>query len=939
MHRIILALIVALTASVHAQTTQATTQLSETLSLDRGWLFHEGDIPFPVISGQDDSYNNAKAGKAWGAAASDYDDSKWRTLDLPHDWAVEQPFDEKANPSQGYRPRGFGWYRRWFSLDPSDRGKHLELQFDAVATHCTVWVNGIVAAHNFCGYTGFNIDITPFARFGNEPNLIVVRVDAVAQEGWWYEGAGIYRHTWLIKQNPLHLAADGVFAQPVRSPEGGWSIPVEATVANSGEKSDDVSIESTLLDPQGREVGFSSGLVHSDPFVEHIARCTIGVTEPKLWTLEEPTLYTVHTVLKQNGNTLDEKTTTCGFRTIRFDSEKGFFLNDQPLKLKGTCNHQDHAGVGVAVPDALWDFRVRKLKEMGSNAYRCAHNPPAAEFLEACDRQGLLVMDENRNFNTNEEYLEQLRWMVKRDRNHPSIVLWSVFNEEPMQASQQGYEMVRKMVAIVRQLDPTRPVTAAQSGGMMGESNASLAADVAGINYQIRDYDPYHAKHPDKPMTSSEDTSAQMTRGEYTTDLSKCIFGSYDDDARPWGATQRKAWMEIEKRPFLAGGFDWTGFDYRGEPQPFIWPATGSSFGIMDLCGFPKTAFYIKQAQFIPEKPILQIVPHWNWAGSEGKEIRVMAVSNGESVELMLNGKSLGSQAVAADHTVNWKVPYQPGKLEAIAKRGDKEWARCVVETTGEAKAIQLVPDREMLKTDGVDAIPITVQAVDVAGRVVPGASQSIHFELAGSAKIIGLGNGDPTCHEPEKGSDHSLFHGLAQVIIQSNGGNEPIKLTATSNGLKTAEITIHPQAAATPPSVATIRPPMLLTTWQMSPTFADRPDPSESATPSDANTWSEIRAGKLSRLKDGRFALLRTTLHPTAEMQKRGGAIVFERLNGKAQVYLNGKLIAEKKSSGGEELKIDLPPQPGDGNITVLLETEKGEAVGLNKPVRVVSN
>ena len=426
-------------------------------------------------------------------------------LDLPHDWAVEGPFDEKENIAQGYRPRGIGWYRRQFQLDPADRGQHLELQFDGVATHCTVWVNGTVVHRNWCGYTSFYLDLTPLAKFGDKPNTIAVRVDANAMEGWWYEGAGLYRHTWLVKRHPVHLITDGVFANPVREADGSWSLPVEATLetpvaTRRRSKSRSLSPIRRGSKSRSRNAG-DGGCTRSGR--RQIVAAGRGA---ELWSVAPPSLYRVRTVVLQNGKAVDESRTNCGFRTIRFDAEQGFFLNDQPLKLKGVCNHQDHAGVGVAVPDALWEFRLRRLQEMGVNAFRCSHNPPAAEFLDACDRLGILVMDENRNFNSSPEYMRQLEWLVRRDRNHPSVILWSVFNEEPMQGTEIGYEMVRRMAAAVKKLDPTRPVTAAMNGGMFSPVNVSQAVDVVGFNYQIDSYDRFHAANPNLPLTSSEDT-------------------------------------------------------------------------------------------------------------------------------------------------------------------------------------------------------------------------------------------------------------------------------------------------------------------------------------------------------------------------------------------------------------------------------------------------
>jgi beta-galactosidase len=770
----------------------------ETLSLDRGWLFHEGDIPFPIISGHQMSYSNAKSGTSWGAAGTNYDDSSWQQVDLPHDWAVEQPFERTNNISQGYRARGMGWYRRYFRLDPADHGKHLEIQLDGIATHCTVWVNGVLAARNWCGYTSLYIDITPFAKFGADANVIAVQVDAVAQEGWWYEGAGIYRHTWLIKRNPVHIETDGVFANPIRKPNDKWIIPVETTLYNSGKASEKVEVESTLVDPWGKTVIVGSSKAVVDPLKEATAKYTLNVSSPKLWSLEKPVLYSVHTVVKQNGAMVDDVTTQCGFRTIRFDPDKGFFLNDKHVELDGTCNHQDMAGVGVAVPDSLWDFRVRKLKEMGCNAFRCAHNPPAKEFLDACDRLGLLVMDENRNFGSSPEYLKQLDWMVCRDRNHPSIILWSVFNEEPSQGSEMGYEMVRRMSEVVKQRDTTRPVTAAQSNSTLNPVNASQAADVAGFNYVYREYDAYHKRYPNKPIFSSEDTSTVMTRDEYTTDRRRAIIDAYDDYVLPWGLSHRNAWKEIATRPFVAGTMVWTGFDYRGEPQPLSWPSAGSSFGCMDLCGFPKTAFWIHEAEWITDRPILHLDPHWNWAGSEGKPIKVFVAANVEKVELILNGKSLGINPVDKFQMLTTNVIYEPGKLEAVGYNGGKEVARFVVETTGGPAGLKVIPDRLSLAGDGCDAEPVTIEVVDAQGRVVPAATNIVKFDLTGPGAVIGLNNGDPTCHEAEKGDQHSVFHGLAQLILQTvPAGYGEITVHAIAEGLTPAGATINVSAVS----------------------------------------------------------------------------------------------------------------------------------------------
>jgi beta-galactosidase len=932
----LLALIIAGILIGIARTHAASEAAGETLSLDRGWLFHEGDIPFPTVIGHQMSYSNAKSGTAWGAAAPSFDDSSWQQVNLPHDWAVEQPFDPKANISQGYRDRGMGWYRRYFRLDAADHGKNLELQLDGVATHCTVWVNGVLAARNWCGYTSLYIDITPFAQFGSALNVIAVQVDAVAQEGWWYEGAGLYRHTWLVKRNPVHVITDGVYANPVCDANSAWSVPVEVTLDNSGENDAPVNVSEVLLGPDGTSVASGTASVTVPVLQRAIAKIPLSVTSPKLWSLDHPVLYRVRTTITRDGKPVDELTTTCGFRTIRFDPDKGFFLNGQHVELKGTCNHQDMAGVGVAVPDSLWDFRVRKLKEMGCNAFRCSHNPPAREFLDACDRLGLLVMDENRNFGSSPEYLNELDWMVCRDRNHPSIILWSVFNEEPSQGTEMGYQMVRRMSAVVKRRDTTRPVTAAQSNSILNPVNASQAADVAGFNYVYKEFDPYHQQYPKKPIFSSEDTSTVMTRDEYATDLGRAVISAYDDFVLPWGLSHRNAWKEVVSRPYVAGTMVWTGFDYRGEPQPLSWPSTGSSFGCMDLCGFPKTAYWIHQAQWITDRPILHLVPYWNWAGSEGKPIKVFVATNVEKVELFLNGKSLGVSPVDKFQMLATKVNYQPGKLEAVGYNNGKEVARFAVETAGKPAALKIIPDRASLAGDGSDAEPVTIEVVDAQGRVVPGATNSVKFGLTGAGNIIGLNNGDPTCHEPEKGNKHSVFHGLEQVILQSQlAGSGKLILTASSAGLTPAQATIEITPSSTPPAVAVAFPPFLIRNWRISPVAAERPDSKALIGKTGTNNWTSVRiGGRLPDFSKGDYVIYRAAFTPSAREQANEGLLVCESITGKAEIWLDGKLIGKKETPEKAPLSAPVPHATGPRILKILIETESAHPAGLSDAV-----
>ena len=753
----------------------------ERLSLDDGWRFHIGDV---IVAGPRDleTYDSVKAGAAAGAAGQEFDDRGWPTVDLPHDFVVEAPYAQEENLAQGGRIKEVGWYRRTLRFDPSDRGRHLELQFDGLATTATIWFNGDVVAHVLSGYSSTYIDVTPFARFGDEPNTVAVRVDSRPNQGWWYEGGGLYRHVWLVKRAPVHVVTDGLYVHPSPLAAGGWRTPVEATVENTGERPVDVVVEAVLYDPHGAPIAAARTAVTVAPLSRVVALAPMDVASPALWSVESPALHRVEVSVSVAGSVVDRASERIGFRTQRFDPDHGFFLNDAPVKLKGVCIHQDHAGLGVALPDSIIDYRLRRLKEIGCNAIRSSHNAPTRELLDAADRLGFLVMDENRLFNPSPEYLALLEWLVRRDRNHPCVILWSVFNEEPLEGSPQGYEMVRRMSAAVKRLDTTRPVTAAINGGLFKPVNVSQAVDVVGFNYLHGQYDRFHAANPTKPMTSSEDTSAMMTRGEYVNDLEvRHVHDSYDDQAAEGhGLTHRQAWKEIGTRPYLAGAFVWTGFDYRGEPQPMTWPTVASSLGIMDLCGFPKTAFHIHQALWIKDRPVMAIVPHWTWPGREGQPVKVMVMSNVERVALRLNGALVSEQATDAFEMNTWIVPYTPGRLEAVGYQGGHVVAHAVVETTGAPARLRLISDRAELLGDGRDAAPITVEVLDPQGRAVPTADLPVAFNIQGG-RIIGVGNGDPNSHEPDKAAARKLYNGMAQVIVQTIAGDPASRLRVTA--------------------------------------------------------------------------------------------------------------------------------------------------------------
>ena len=731
----------------------------ERLLLDFGWRFafgHATDVAkdFDHATGTFSYFT--KTGSGSGASGSDFDDRGWRTLNLPHDWAVEVPFDRRGSGSHGSKAVGrnfpetsVGWYRKSFTIPASDLGQRISVEFDGVFRDSIVWINGHYLGTEESGYTSFAYNLSEYLNYGGE-NLIAVRVDASLEEGWFYEGAGIYRHVWLVKTAPLHVERHGTF---VTSEIKGNSanITTRVSVINEGTNAATFDLEQTILDADGKTIAIAqtkpASLTAGDTgdFTNVIA-----VANPKLWSIETPHMHKLVTTLRTDGAVVDQYETPFGIRSIRFDPNEGFLLNGKHVKLQGSNNHQDHAGVGVAIPDALQDFRIAALTKMGCNAYRCSHNPPTPELLDACDRLGMVVIDENRLMGTTDYHFDHLKRMILRDRNHPCIVLWSVGNEEwRIEGNETGARFTAAMQAYAKRLDSTRPATVAISGGW--GNGSSKAIEVMGFNYlKHGNTDEYHKKFPQQPGVGTEECATTQTRGIYADDRQKCHLRAYDWDPSNWGSSAEQGWTHYAERPWLAGLFVWTGFDYRGEPTPFGWPAISSQFGILDTCGFPKDAFYYFKSWWTDEA-VLHIFPHWNWPGKEGQEISVWAYSNCEEVELFLNGQSLGRKALKKNSHLEWPVKYAPGTLVARGFKDGKEIATAKVETTSAPAAIQITPQRATIKADGEDVSVINVQMNDAQGRLVPTAGNEITFVLTGPGKIIGVGNGDPSSHEPDK--------------------------------------------------------------------------------------------------------------------------------------------------------------------------------------------
>jgi beta-galactosidase len=767
----------------------------EQLLFDFGWkfMFGHGTDPARDLGFGKSQDDFAKTGD-FKFAKVGYDDSKWRALNLPHDWAVELPFvRDEALQSHGYKPLGrrypetsVGWYRKEFEIPASDAGRRVNLEFDGAFRDVLLFVNGCFVGRNDNGYAPFRFDITDFLAIGAK-NCIVARVDASFGDGWFYEGAGIYRHVWLTKTDALHLGRWESWVRPTL--KGNTAVvSFGTTVTNEGSAPQSVDVEWQILDTAGKSVlpdGSGSGASRSTPLQPGESETYTGeinFANPSLWSTEHPTLYTAIVTVKTGGKTRDAERITFGIRTARFDADHGFFLNGQPLKIQGTCNHQDHAGVGAAVPDRLQAFRIGVLQQMGSNAVRTSHNMPTPELVATCDRMGMMMMCETRQMNSSPEGMAQLETMIKRYRNSPSIILWSIGNEEwhlQNDMSEEGAKIAATMARRCHELDPTRVVSAAVNGD--NSKGVSEALDIIGFNYHLPLPDDYHKQHPTMPVYGSETASTISTRGVYQTDPLRNTLSAYDVNHTDWSELAEEWWTFYGTREWLAGGFAWTGFDYRGEPTPYGWPSINSNFGIVDMCGFPKDNFFYYKAWWT-KQPVLHLFPHWNWEGREGDEISVWVHSNLDEVELLLNGKSLGRQNVPRLGHVEWKVRYEPGTITAHGWKDGKLALTKERTTTGPAVALRLSAESTEIDADGEDLGVLTVSAVDSEGRAVPTADVLVDFKVTGEGALIGVGNGDPNCQESDKEPRRSLFNGLAQAIVQSTKTAGTIEIVAEVN-------------------------------------------------------------------------------------------------------------------------------------------------------------
>jgi beta-galactosidase len=816
----------------------------QTILFDRAWQFHQGEVT--------------------GADQPIFDDSSWRTLDLPHDWMIEGvrgpdlsamdgPFDNKspAGADGGYLTGGIGWYRKTFTLPESAHGRHISILFDGAYMDADVTCNGCKLGNHPYGFTSFSYDLTPVLKYGGEKNVVAVRLNIVQPCSRWYSGAGLYRHVWLIVSQPVHIAQWGTsITTPKAEATNAQVNVVTQVVAETGATLSDATLTTILLDPSGKEVSRKEDAQKVSPGLSTSFNQTFSLPTAQLWSTESPALYRAVGEVRVNGALADSYTTPFGIRRIEFKKDEGFFLNGQHVQIKGVCDHHDLGCLGSAAYQRGFERQLQILKAMGCNALRTSHNPPSPELLDLCDRMGILVMDEcfdewklnktkygyGRFF---DEWAEKdLSSMINRDRNHPSIILWSIGNEVTEGFTPGGDKVATKLQDIVHREDPTRLVTSAcQQPSNSVRLGFDQALDIFGVNYEPTMYQNKEV-HARAIMTGSETASTVDTRGEYGLKLGRNgkveidpkpvpnQVSCYDQWLPPWATDAQQEEIDLQNAPWISGEFVWTGFDYLGEPTPYKWPSRSSYFGFLDLCGFPKDRYYLYKSVWSGE-PVVHILPSsWNWTGFEGKEIPVWLFTNADSVELFLNGQSLGAKKYPADVEMvtiplkkgkqgapdtaahqapslhlAWSVPYAPGILKAVGKKNGEIVATDELDTAGDPAKVLLEVDRNEIEGSGQDLAFIKVTLVDKDGHVCPNADNEIKFRVDGTAaKLAGVDNGDPTNHESFQGSQHKAFHGLALAVLKSSDDATGLAtLTASVDGLPSAQATIQ----VTPPTAS----------------------------------------------------------------------------------------------------------------------------------------
>lgn len=759
------------------------------------------------------------------AAQPGFDDSGWRALDLPHDWSIEGEFSEgnPASPGGGALPGGIGWYRKTFNVSTADKDRLTYISFDGVYRNSEVWINGNHLGKRPYGYSSFRYDLTPYLKYGEEENVIAVKVDNSAQpNSRWYSGSGIYRNVWLTTTGRIAVDHWGTF---VTTPEVSSElalIRVTTRISNNTGSGATVRVETSVYDAGNRRVARSEANQVEVPSSGTAVTQELTVRSPGLWSVDNPELYRVVTTIRSGQLLADTYETITGIRSFEFDREKGFILNGEPVIIKGVCNHHDLGCLGAAVNTRAMERQLEILKEMGCNGIRTSHNPPAPELLDLCDRMGFIVMDEafdiwkvkktefDYGLDFDEWHRRDIEAMVLRDRNHPSVFIWSIGNEvmEQWQRDGSGEAIATELAGIVRSLDDTRPVTAAcNDPAPHNPVIASGALDLIGFNYRDTLWTRFPETFPEGRFIGTETTSALATRGSY--DMPSEVIrrwparwdqpfkdgnpdltcSAYDNCSAPWGTTHRDSWRLIKDNAYLTGMYIWTGFDYLGEPTPYWWPARSSYFGIIDLAGFPKDVYWFYQSEWT-DRDVLHIFPHWNW--NPGQAVDVWAFTNCDEVELFLNGKSLGRHKKGeADFNLVWKVQFEEGTLLGVGYRNGAEIMRSEVRTAGAPAAMTLSPDRAEINADGSDLSFITVTVVDRDGNTLPHAANLVTFRVDGPGIIAGVDNGSQTSMEPFKADYRKAYNGKCLVVVKAAKEKGDIRITASSEGLPDATVTV----------------------------------------------------------------------------------------------------------------------------------------------------
>ncbi len=800
---------------------------SRRINFDRDWRFHKGDAP--------------------GAENPNFDDSQWTLIRLPHDWAIDGPFDPKLNPETGALPiSGTGWYRKTFFLPEDAKQRYFTIMFDGAMSNSTVWVNGHELGGRPYGYSSFYFDLTPFLHFGREANVLAVRLAPEENSSRWYPGAGIYRNVWLDVTGPVHVAEWGTYVTTPEVSDQQAKVAVRTEIHNQLARKATVRLRTVVLDESGKQVAQITG---DESDLQADSTQTVSesllIPTPHRWDIDGPYLYTLVSEVIQGKRVVDRHSTPFGVRSVEFSRDKGFLLNGKYRKLHGVCLHHDLGALGAAVNRRATERQLQILKAAGVNAIRTSHNPPSPELLEFADRLGLVVMDEAFDMwripkvpNGYSKYYDQwserdVRDMARRDRNHPSIILWSIGNEIPEQDTPDGWKEAKRLVGFFHEEDPTRPTTSAfNQWDKAIKYHMADQVDIPGFNYQPMRYEEIQKAHPSWVIFGSETASCVSSRGVYHLPIEKYEkhpshqLSSYDIIAPSWAYCPDVEFTYQDQLPNVLGEFVWTGFDYLGEPTPYFgssdpkenegdWPARSSYFGMVDLAGFPKDRYYLYQSQWTT-KPMVHILPHWNWPGREGQAIPVMAYTNAEQVELFLNGKSLGKKTRGSDpfeipvggnvsssgkfttkYRLLWQVPYQPGELKAVAYSNGKQVATDEVHTAGAPAKIVLVPDRSLLKADGDDLSFITVRIEDKDGNLCPSADNLVHFQVTGAGDITAVDNGNAATTEPFHANYRKAFSGLALLIVRAREQAGVIHVVASADNLSPFALDIHTEATA----------------------------------------------------------------------------------------------------------------------------------------------